>query len=208
MMKRLVPKNEIYFDLFDKLCAGIVEGARLLNVMLEGGPGTADCAQRIKTIEHEADQTVHAMMAKLHTTFITPINREDIHELAVHLDDILDQIEAASSRITLFCPDCIPPETRDLGAVVFESAKLVQEMVGLLRRLKEPKRILELTVEIDRLEDDADTIRRATVARLFREEKNPFELIKWKDILEFMERATDCCEDAANITEGIVLENT
>ena len=106
-------------------------------------------------------------MAKLHKTFVTPIDREDIHQLAGHLDDILDQTEAASSRIDLFCPDCIPSEAHDLAAVLLESAKLVQEMVGLLRRLKEPSRILE-----------------------------------------FMERATDCCEDVANITEGIVLENT
>jgi uncharacterized protein Yka (UPF0111/DUF47 family) len=102
----------------------------------------------------------------------------------------------------------MPPEVRDLAGVLLESAKLVQEMVGLLRRLKKPDRILELTVEINRLEDQADYIRRSTVARLFREEKNPFELVKWKDILEYLERGTDCCEDVANITEGIVLENT
>jgi uncharacterized protein Yka (UPF0111/DUF47 family) len=81
-------------------------------------------------------------------------------------------------------------------------------MVSLLRKLKKPERILELTKEIDRLEDEADYIRRSAVARLFREEKNPFELVKWKDIFEYLERATDCCEDVANITEGIVLENT
>jgi uncharacterized protein Yka (UPF0111/DUF47 family) len=92
--------------------------------------------------------------------------------------------------------------------VLFESTKHVQEMIGLLRKLKKPDRILELTVEIKSLEDQADYIRRSTVARLFREEKNPVELIKWKDILEYLERATDCCEDVANITEGIVLENT
>jgi len=176
--------------------------------MIETGSRSSEFSQRIKTIEHEVDQTVHAIMAKLHKTFVTPIDREDIHQLAVHLDDILDQTEAASSRIDLFCPDCMPNEARDLAAVLLESAKLVQEMVGLLRRLKEPSRILELTVEINRLEDQADYIRRSTVARLFREEKNPFELVKWKDILEYMEKATDCCEDVANITEGIVLENT
>jgi predicted phosphate transport protein (TIGR00153 family) len=208
MFKSLVPKNEVFYDLFDKMCAGITEGARLLIAMFEADRRSAELSQHIKTIEHEVDQTVHDLMAKLHTTFVTPINREDIHQLAVHLDDILDQIEAASSRIDLFCPDCSPPEARDLADVLLESVKIVQDMIGLLRRLKNPKRILELTVEINRLEDQADYIRRSTVARLFREERNPVELIKWKDILEFMERATDCCEDVANITEGIVLENT
>jgi predicted phosphate transport protein (TIGR00153 family) len=208
MIKSLTPKNELFYDHFDKICSGIVEGVETLIVMLDSKDKSAEFSKKIKTIEHQTDQTVHALMSKLHKTFVTPIDREDIHQLAGRLDDILDQAEAASSRIEIYCPECMPPEVRDLAGVLLESAKLVQEMVGLLRRLKKPDRILELTVEINRLEDQADYIRRSTVARLFREEKNPFELVKWKDILEYLERATDCCEDVANITEGIVLENT
>jgi len=208
MFKSLVPRNEIFYDFFDQICAGIVEGVELLSKMIEPGANTSEFAERIKSVEHQTDQIVHKLMSTLHTTFITPIDREDIHQLAVHLDDILDQAEAASSRIDHFCPECLPPELRELTAVLLVSAKLVQEMIALLRRLKKPARILELTVEIDRLEDEADAIRRGTIARLFREEKNAAELIKWKDILEYIERATDCCEDVANITEGIVLENT
>jgi len=208
MFKSLTPKDAEFYDLFDKISAGIVDGAEMLVKMLEAREGAAEYPIKIKTVEHQTDQTVHALMSKLHKTFVTPIDREDIHRLAVHLDDILDQTEAASSRIDIYCPECAPPEVLGLAAVLLESAKLVQEMVGLLRKLKKPGRILELTVEINRLEDQADYIRRSTVARLFREEKNPFELVKWKDILEYMERATDCCEDVANITEGIVLENT
>ncbi|HCS48842.1 MAG: hypothetical protein A2V45_15225 [Candidatus Aminicenantes bacterium RBG_19FT_COMBO_58_17] len=208
MFKSLTPKDAEFYDLFDKISAGIVDGAEMLVKMLDAKEGTAEFPIKIKTIEHQTDQTVHALMSKLHKTFVTPIDREDIHQLAVHLDDILDQTEAASSRIDIYCPLCAPPEVLELGSVLLESAKLVREMVGLLRQLKKPGRILELTVEINRLEDQADYIRRSTVARLFREEKNPFELIKWKDILEYLERATDCCEDVANVTEGIVLENT
>jgi len=209
MFKSLVPKSEDFYDLFDKIAGGIVDGARALETMLSSpGPNPNEHAVKIKTIEHQTDQAVHLLMSKLHTTFVTPIDREDIHQLAVHLDDILDQTEAASARIDLYCPECMPPEIHELTAVLLESVELVREMVGLLRRLKKPDRILELAVEINRLEDQADTIRRATVARLFREEKNPLEVVKWKDILEFIERATDCCEDVANITEGIVLENT
>lgn len=208
MIKSLTPKNEIFFDHFDKICSGIVEGVETLITMLDFREGVTEYSKKIKTIEHQTDQTVHTLMATLHKTFVTPIDRQHIHELAGRLDDILDQAEAASSRIEIYCPDCMPPEVRDLAAVLLESAKLVREMVGLLRRLNKPDRILELTVEINRLEDQADYIRRSTVARLFREEKNPFELVKWKDILEYLERATDCCEDVANITEGIVLENT
>jgi predicted phosphate transport protein (TIGR00153 family) len=208
MFKSLTPKDAEFYDLFDKISAGIVEGAEMLVKMLDAKEGAAEFPVKIKTIEHQTDQTVHALMSKLHKTFVTPIDREDIHQLAVHLDDILDQTEAASSRIDIYCPECAPPEVFELASVLLESAKLVREMVGLLRHLKKPGRILELTVEINRLEDQADYIRRSTVARLFREEKNPFELIKWKDILEYLERATDCCEDVANVTEGIVLENT
>jgi hypothetical protein len=208
MIKSLTPKNEVFFDYFDKICSGIVEGVETLIIMLDTKESTAEFSKKIKTIEHQADQTVHALMSKLHKTFVTPIDRQQIHELAGKLDDILDQAEAASSRIEIYCPECMPREVRELAVVLLQSAKLVQEMIGLLRRLKKPDRILELTIEINRLEYEADYIRRSTVARLFREEKNPFELVKWKDILEYLERATDCCEDVANITEGIVLENT
>jgi predicted phosphate transport protein (TIGR00153 family) len=208
MFKSLVPRDEIFFDLFDEISAGIVEGVRVLVRMIETRENPRENAQKVKTIEHETDQVVHTLMAHLHKTFVTPIDREDIHQLAGRLDDILDMAEAASSRIDLYCPDCIPTEVLDLSNVLLESVKLVQEMISLLRNLKKRARILELAVEINRLEDQADYIRRSTVARLFREERNPFELIKWKDILEYLERATDVCEDVANITEGIVLENT
>ena len=208
MFRSLTPKDQEFYDLFDKISTGVMEASQTLSVMLETDGRSVEFSQKIKTIEHQTDQTVHNLVAKLHKTFVTPFDRYDIHQLAVHLDNILDQTEAASSRIEMYCPGCVPPEARELAAVLLESTKLVQEMIRLLRRLKKPARILELTVEIKRLEDQADYLRRSTIARLFREETNPFELIKWKDILEYLERATDCCEDVANVVEGIVLENT
>ena len=208
MFRSLTPKDQEFYDLFDKISTGVMEASQTLSVMLETDGRSVEFSQKIKTIEHQTDQTVHNLVAKLHKTFVTPFDRYDIHQLAVHLDNILDQAEAASSRIEMYCPGCVPQEARELAAVLLESTKLVQEMIRLLRRLKKPARILELTVEIKRLEDQADYLRRSTIARLFREETNPFELIKWKDILEYLERATDCCEDVANVVEGIVLENT
>lgn len=208
MFKSLLPKNEVFFDLFDKICIGVTEGSALLVKMIESPGEHPGYAVQIKSIEHRTDQIVHNLFSHLHKTFVTPIDRGDIHQLAGRLDDILDNAEAASSRLYLYCPECLPPEIHEIAIVLFESAKLVSEMIGLLRQLKKPDRILELAVEINRLEDQADYIRRSTVARLFREEKNPIELVKWKDILEYIERATDRCEDVANITEGIVLENT
>jgi len=208
MFKSLTPKDYEFYDFFDRISAAVLEAVQTLVTMLETNGSSAEFSQKIKTIEHQTDQTVHALVAKLHKTFVTPIDRYDIHQLAVHLDNILDQAEAVSSRVDMYCPECVPPEARKLSIVLLESTNLVKEMVSLLRRLKDPARILELTVEIKRLEDQADHIRRSTVARLFREEKNAVELIKWKDIMEYLERATDRCEDVANITEGIVLENT
>jgi predicted phosphate transport protein (TIGR00153 family) len=208
MFKAFIPRDEVFFDFFDRIGASLVTGVETLVKMVDSGGNIRELAVQTKTIEHETDQLVHGLMAHLHKTFVTPIDREDIHHLAVSLDDILDQAEAASSRIDQYCPECMPGEVRDISLVLLESVKLVQEMVGLLRNLKKSGRILELAVEINRLEDEADLIRRGTIARLFREEKNPFELIKWKDILEYIEKATDCCEDVANILEGIVLENT
>ncbi len=209
MFKSLVPRNEIFFDHFDRICDNLVNGGELLFTMVTSEEAHAEFAVKMKSIEHQTDLIVHAILNRLHKTFVTPIERSDIHQLASRLDDILDSAEAAASRVDLFCPACIPQEIAEIAGVLFESTKLVREMVGYLRNLKKhSSRILELSVEINRLEDQADYIRRSTVARLFREEKNPIELIKLKDILEYIERATDRCEDVANITEGIVLENT
>ena len=208
MLKSLLPKNENFYELFDKISANMVEGVQTLVRMLDDCEHYGEYAVQLKSLEHQTDGLVHGVMSALHKTFITPIDREDIHLLAGRLDDILDLAEAASSRIDLYRPCAVPREAKELSQVLLESVKLVQEMVGMLRNLKKPARIMELTVEINRLEDQADYIRRSTLARLFREEKDPFELIKWKDILEYIERATDRCEDVADITEGIVLENT
>jgi predicted phosphate transport protein (TIGR00153 family) len=209
MFKSLVPRNEVFFDHFDRICDGLVAGSELLVKMIETEEAHAEYAVKMKSIEHQTDLIVHAILHRLHKTFVTPIERADIHQLASRLDDILDSAEAAASRLDLFCPECVPPGIAEIAVVLLESTKLVKEMVGYLRNLKKYSgRILEISVEINRLEDQADYIRRSTVARLFREEKNPVELIKLKDIIEYIERATDRCEDVANITEGIVLENT
>lgn len=208
MFKSLLPKNEDFYELFDKISANTVAGVEILVKMLGDCEHYNEHAVSLKSLEHQTDQLVHSVMSHLHKTFITPIEREDIHQLAVRLDDILDLAEAASSRIDLYRPCDVPREAKELSAVLLESVKLVREMVLLIRDLKKRARIMELTVEINHLEDQADYIRRSTLARLFREEKDPIELIKWKDILEYIERATDRCEDVADITEGIVLENT
>src|SRR4030042_812393 len=148
MLKAFIPRDELFFDFFEKIGANLVAGVRTLVKMMDAGENMQELAQDTKSIEHETDQLVHSLMSHLHKTFVTPIDREDIHQLAVCLDDILDEAEAAASRIDQYCPACIPSEVRDISLVLLESVKLVQEMIGLIRNLKKPDRILELTVEI------------------------------------------------------------
>lgn len=209
MLKSIIPRDEFFFDVFDKVATNVVEGAKILGEMIEGGKTRCDeCAQRLRTIEHQTDEIIHESLSRLHKTFITPIDRDDIHRLLVSLDDILDLTEAAASRLNLYLPEEIIIESKQLTSVLMEDVRLIKEMVNLLRQLKNTTRILDLGVEINRLENDADLIRRGSIARLFREKFDPLELIKWKEIMEHIEEATDRCEDVADITERIVLENT
>lgn len=204
----LLPKDNYVFDMFDKMCVNLVEGAEVLFRMLEKGSDYVEPAIHLKTIESQTDQYVHEVISYLHRTFVTPIDREDIFQLVHRLDDILDLTEGAASRIRLYQPKEVPEGGMDLVRVLLESTKLIKEMIGLMRNMKKSTRIIELTVQIKHLENDADLIRRSILAHLFEDEKNVFELIKWKDILDYIEKGTDRCEDVGNITEGIVLENT
>jgi uncharacterized protein len=211
-MKSIIPRDELFFDKFDRIASLMVSAAEVLKSLLDSegtsGGGVEMLSRQIKTFEHEADEAVHVTMDHLHRTFVTPLDRGDIHRLAQQLDNVLDLIDAAASRIDLYKPKTILAEARQLGVVLLQSVKVTQEMVTALRNMKKQSdHILELTVEVDRLENEADLIRRTAMARLFHEEGDVFELIKWKEILQHLEEATDRCEDVSDILEGIVLEN-
>ena len=205
MLRSIIPRDEKFFSMFDELTGHIVEGTGILNEMFSNGEHIEAQAHRLHDCEHRADDTVHRAMEHLHRTFVTPLDRLDIHLLVTRLDDIVDLTNAAGSRLDLYRPKSMQPEARDLSATLVAAARLVQEMVSLLRSLKKNQRILGLTVEVNTRENEADRQRREAVARLLREESDPFEFIKWKEILDLMEQATDCCEDVADIVEGIVL---
>ncbi len=209
MFSKLIPKDDFYFDTFDKVAANIVNGVSLFKKMIEDKKNSERYAMELKEVEHSTDNLVHQAINHMHSTFITPLDREDIHTLLGRLDDIIDLTDVAASNIQHYKPKTVPPELKDLVKVLHESTVHTQEMVGLLRSIsKNSGRIKEISVEINRLENEADAIRRATMARLFKNEKNPVELIKWKDILNCLENATDKCEDVSDIIQGIVLENT
>jgi uncharacterized protein len=172
-------------------------------------PGNLESrAERVKQIEHECDEITHAVVEGLHKTFITPIDRNDIYTLITKMDDIMDFVEAAADRLALYDIPTMTKEVGDLARCLVQSAEHVLGAVSSIRDLGKPNGILQHCIEINRLENVADGLLRSALARLFREEKDPIAVIKWKEIYETLESATDRCEDVANIIEGVVLENS
>jgi predicted phosphate transport protein (TIGR00153 family) len=206
MFQRLLPRETSFFDFFEQHSRLTVEGARELLSLVTTGANIDAKARRIKEIEHETDVITHRCVEALHKTLITPIDPDQIHRLITRMDDVMDFIEAAAERISLYRLEKMTPEVRDMADVLQRAAVAVHEACCLLRNLKDPKALLAKCVDINRLENDADAILRRAVARLFDEEQNPITIIKWKEIYEHLESASDCCEDVANIVEGVVLE--
>jgi predicted phosphate transport protein (TIGR00153 family) len=207
MFGRFLPKETSFFDLFDKHASVIADGTREFVSMVTSGANMEAKSQRIKELEHDADLITHTCIAALHTTFITPIDRDSIHQLITRLDDIMDFLEAASERITLYEMRDMTPEIRDLADILARSADAIVEACKHLRDLKNTELILKRCVEINRLENEADAVLRRAVARLFREEKDPITIIKWKEVYENLESAADRCEDVANTIEGVILDH-
>ena len=204
----LLPKEYSFFDFFEQHASQCVEGARLLLQLLHKVDMAEALAKEIKEVEHAGDRITHHTLETLHKTFITPIDRDEIHQLISAMDDILDFIEAVSERIALYEVTEVMPEAQELGEVLLRATEQVQEAVGGLRRLQYPMEMLQICVEINRLENSGDAVLRKAMARLFKEyTTDPIHIIKWKEIYEFLEEVTDACEDVANIIEGVVLEH-
>ena len=207
-MFRIFPREETFLPQFGRAAQVIVDAARVLDAMAEE-PGTGtDRAAEIKRLEHQGDQIAHETFDLLNRTWITPIDREDIHTLVKTLDDVLDYIDAAASRIVLYKITTTTPELKKITAVIVQSAIAIQQALALLSDLKHSRQILEACVEINRLENEADTVAQLAIGKLFAEAKDPIEVIKWKEIYDFVEGATDRCEDVANTLEAIVIKST
>ena len=185
-----------------------MEGCRAFVEMAQGKVSAAEACPRIKIIENECDAITHHVVERLHKVFITPIDRNDIYRLISKMDDVMDFVEAAAQRVSLYGVNSNNKELWDLARVLLSGSERIAEAVSGMRNLKHPELILEKCVEVNRLENEADVQLRGAIAKLFAEEKNPIEVIKWKEIYEFLEVATDRCEDVANIIEGVVLENS
>jgi predicted phosphate transport protein (TIGR00153 family) len=200
---RILPREEKFFTMFEQMGQLLIEGAALLNKLLGDVTLAPVLAGEIKALEHKADNLTHTIITKLNQTFITPFDREDIHLLSSRLDDVLDLIDATSMRIVTYNIRVLGLGTQQLGQIL---AQQVQEIAGALALLNKRDGVLQHCIEINRLEDDADRIARASIGMLFEKEVDPIKLIKQKELYEVLELATDKCEDVANVIETIVLK--
>ena len=206
MFGGFIPKEGRFFEHFKTFASLITEGATEFRDLLANLNEAEKRVRNIKDIEHKGDEITHTTMDLLHQTFITPLDREDIHELTSTLDDVLDYIDAAAQRIALYDIKSMTHEGRELAEICLKSTQKVQLAVAQLDKLKNPDQIKKICIEINQLENEADHVLRAAVAKLFREETDIKTLIKMKEVYEILENVTDRCEDVANIIEGIVLE--
>lgn len=207
MLRRFLPKKSEFFGLFSRHAALGVEGARLLAALFDDLRNVEEQSKRIRSVEHEADGICQQTMELLHSSFITPIERADIHVISSRLDDIMDHIEATSQQLWLYEIASATPEAAEMSHLLVRATQAVKETVDALVDLRDPARLRALCRDVKTVEKENDRLLRRATARLFKEEQDPKMLIKWKAIYENVEDAVDRCEDVANVVEGVVLEN-
>lgn len=202
-----MPTEGKFFDLFNQHAELAVKCAKEMVALMTNFDDLEIRVHAIETVEKQADKVTHNTIELLHKTFITPLDRDDIHQLITRMDDILDLLEDAAQTISLYDIKAITPEAKRLAELCLTCAEKVQAAVGLLHNMDNSRQILAICQEIDRLESDADHVMRAAMSKLFRDEPDVRTLIKLKAIYEILETVTDRCEDVANIIEGIIVEN-
>ncbi len=203
-MVRLIPKDTSFFEMFAAMSNNLIDAARALVDLFADYHNVESKIEDIRRIEHRGDEMTHSIMRKLNQTFITPFDREDIHTLASSLDDVVDFINAACARIVMYRITDPPAEAGQLARLILAQCEELEKAVSHLQKSDD---VLRHCVEINRLENEADQVSRVAIARLFDHETNPITLIKIKELLEFLETATDKAEDVADVLETIVLKN-
>lgn len=201
----LIPREEKFYDDFRMFADQLRHGARLLEQMIATDPPAAEKAYEIKEVEHQCDFLTHEIIQRLNKTFVTPMDREDIHALARTLDDVMDEIDNAAHLLPLYKIEKIRGGARELTRVILEQCDEIRKAV---EALEARKGVLERAIEINRLENEADRIHKTAVGLLFDEERDPITVMKWKEILDVLERATDRCEDVANLLENVVVKQS
>ena len=203
-MFRLLPREEKFFDLFEQQAAHVVSASRVLEDLVLDYASAEARARQIKDLEHAGDSLTHEMVRRLNTTFVTPIDREDIYALANRLDDVLDLIDAVADRLVLYRIGKPTDGAVAMAKIIVKASEEMDRAVRCLRTLSPFYH--RHAVEVNRLENEADRLLREELAALFDNEPNPIALIKWKELYETMEAVTDRCEDVVNVIEGIVLK--
>ena len=208
MFGRLMPREGRFFELFNEHAEELVQGARELAALMPSGDDFERRAYTIESIEKRGDKIAHTAIELLHRTFITPLDRDDIHRLITTMDDILDLIEDASQSIFVYDVRTSRPKHGSFPSSAWRASRKVQAAVGMLSNMDNAKAIMIVCQDIDRLESEADHVMRAAMAKLFRDEPDVKQVIKLRSIYEMLETVTDSCEDVANVIQGIVLENS
>jgi uncharacterized protein len=201
---KLIPRTQHFFDDFVGLSEEIRGGARLLKQMMSSDPPDMSKADAIKDVEHNCDGRTRAIIDSVNRTFVTPLDREDIHALAISLDDVMDAIDAGAAVTRLYKIDRIRPGARRLADIVCESMDRITEALAALEKRHG---VLELAARVNQLEREADRVHQDAIVALFDEERDPIRVIKWKEIFDFLEAATDRCEDVGNLLEGVVVKH-
>jgi predicted phosphate transport protein (TIGR00153 family) len=205
LLSRVLPREESFFTAFAEQAENVRTGVKAFVALLENFDNVKVQVEVIKGIEHKGDTITHNLITKLNQTFITPMDREDIHELASKIDDVLDLADAATVRLLTYRVDRIRPGVVELAKVLVEAT---EQIVAAVKVLEKQNHILEYCIEINRLENEGDRVSRALIAQLFEEEKDPLQIIKWKEIIETIETAIDKCEDVANVIESVVIKSS
>ena len=212
MFGRLMPREGKYFDLFNAHAELVVQGGKalsgLIGALVEEPEQAVKHAERIDELERQADEITHSTLAQLHTSFITPFDRDEIHQLINGMDDILDNIQDVAESMSLYDIQRVPPEARALAEVTEQCCERVQSLVKLLHSMDNAPEILRFCHEINELESDADRMLREAMSKLFREEPDVRQVVKLKEIYEILESVSDRCKDVSGTVESIVLENS
>jgi uncharacterized protein len=200
----LIPRDEKFFDEFIGLAEQIQKGSHLLRQMLSGPIADLTQVSAIKDVEHICDHATHDIIEHLNRTFVTPLDREDIHALASRLDDVMDAIDAAASVMRLYKVTDVRSGARRLAEIICDST---DHITRAFTALEKRKGVIELAARVKQLEHEADRCHQDAIVDLFDQETDPIKVIKWKEILDFLEAATDRCEDVGNLLEGIVVKH-
>jgi hypothetical protein len=206
MFGRLLPKEVSFFDFFEKHVSLIYQGIKEYQTIAKTSTNISHHVKRVKEIEHEADGITHFCVESLHKTFITPIERDDIFKLISTMDDVIDHVDAACSSIDIYKITTMTPEAIAYADILISAVVELEKALKGLRNMNNSQMVREACICVNRLENEGDRITRQAFSRLFEEEPDIRTLIKWKEIYQHLEDAIDCCEDVANIIEGVILE--